>query len=83
MLYSTRRNRKQIPNRLAIFASVMLLVSALAGMHDNQQKVSTGSADFAEQESTMLEQPAANNVTQQRASKKKGFKVSLFLFRLD
>lgn len=83
MLHLLRRNRKRIPNRLAIFASLMLLVSALAGMHHNQQKATMNSADFAEQESTMLEQPAANTLTQQRASKKKGFKVSLFLFRLD
>jgi hypothetical protein len=68
---------------LAIFASLMLLVSALAGMQHTRQQGTMDSADFAEQESAMLEQPVANNVTQQRASKKKGFKVSLFLFRLD
>jgi len=83
MLRLTRRNRKHIPNRLAIFASLMLLISSLAGMQHATQQGQMNSADFAENDTMMMEQPVANNVIQKRTSKKKGFKVSLFLFRLD
>ena len=83
MLRITRRNRKQISPRLAIFAGLMLVVSSLAGMHQANQHYRITPERLVESGVETLEQNVANNVAERKISKKKGFKVSLFLFRLD
>jgi len=61
----------------------MLLVSSLAGMQHASQQQPVAPDNFVENGAAVMEQNVANGVTEKRANKKKGFKVSLFLFRLD
>jgi len=83
MLRIKRRNRMQISHRLAMFAGLMLVVSSLAGMHQANQHYRTNPESLVENGVATMEQNVANNVAERKISKKKGFKVSLFLFRLD
>jgi hypothetical protein len=83
MLRLTPRHKRKVSHRLAIFAGVLLLISSLAGMHRANLQEQMSPANFAQNNGAFLEQPLANTATQKHASKKKGFKVSLLLFRLD
>lgn len=83
MLRFKRISRNRISNRLALFAGLMLLVSALAGMEQVTPNQSNNSSELAGNHSTQTEQNVVNNQARKQANRKKGFKVSLFLFRLD
>jgi hypothetical protein len=78
----TRHQKFRVPNRLAGFAALLLIVTSLAG---------TGSSLINEKHSAAAQNSVAETVdttpitqsarTDSAVSKKKGFKVSLFLFR--
>lgn len=82
MLRFTRKTRQHIPNRLAIFASLMLLISSLAGASKSYPGNGTGANDIANN-NLSTEQVADTAASNKGINRKKGFKVSLFLFRLD
>jgi len=83
MLRLTTRNRSIISNRLAIFAALMLVISALANTDDSIQFKQGGSGQFAGIASNSIEHSAAQPPGGKSLRKSKGFKMSLFLFRLD
>ena len=82
MLRFTRKKRQHISSRLAIFASLMLLVSSLAGMTQSLPGNGNGSIQHANN-SFSAEQVAESNAHTKSLNRNKGFKVSLLLFRLD
>lgn len=81
MLPLTKNRRFRIPNRLAIFAAFLLAVTSLAGlggsagfMNDGASQVSIAKAQ--EESPNIMRSSGVSKV-----NSKKGFKVSLFLFR--
>ena len=73
----------RVSNSLAVLAAFMLLVSALSGTSDSV-KTSKTSADQALEINSVPEQMLASESVDGKTRKKdKGFKVSLFLFRID
>ena len=83
MLRMTRHQKFRVPNRLAGFAALLLIVTSLAG---------TGSSLINPEHTKVTQDSAAETVdtapitqsarTDSAVKKKKGFKVSLFLFRI-
>jgi hypothetical protein len=71
----------KIPNRLALFAAIVLVISALAGIGNVQQTGLTVPDQIAAMQSERKDQ-AANKSTGAGATQgNNGFKMSLFLFR--
>ena len=83
MLRTKARLKNRISNRLAIFASLMLLISSLAGMSQTQTGPEEALENFADNRAEVQEQLEAGAAINQRPAKNTGFKVSLLLFRLD
>ncbi len=80
MLRLTRNRTTRIPNRLAIFAALLLLVSSLAGVGGQVDSPLDGAAPSA---ATSLPDNAASGLEAGKSGKVKktrGFKVSLLLF---
>ncbi len=73
----------RISNSLAVFAALMLLVSALAGFSD----AALTAADSIDQAAGIAAAPAQTFASDSEEGnvdmKNKSFKVSLFLFRID
>ena len=82
MLRYKRKHSPRISNRLAVFASLTLLVSALAGMTPTNLGGAEAIAGVAPS-SVVDAEPTNVASSKKRIGKKKSFKVSLFLFRLD
>lgn len=83
MLKLTTHHTPRISNRLAVFAALMLLVSALAGF-SGSGLTSKDSADQTAANDTASTQTFASETTGGNSLKKnKSFKVSLFLFRTN
>ena len=76
MLPLTRSHKFRIPNRLAIFAALLLVVTSLAGMGGSTINRDQGSGLHAA--NPPAEMTATGNT---KVRKNKGFKMSLFLFR--
>lgn len=83
MLRLKTHKSQRIPNRLAVLASLMLLVSALAGAGSAMNSQSVEPDSMAGAPTEVSDQAASNDFSQRRAKRARGFKVSLFLFRLN
>jgi len=87
MLRLTTQNRSKISNRLAGFAALMLVISALANTNNDMESDSFNSAQLAAVSTIEMEQPDNIQAITQTSTvrspnkKSKGFKMSLFLFR--
>jgi hypothetical protein len=81
MLPLTRTRKNRIPNRLAIYAALLLVVTSLAGIDgsarpaDNEPVLESASIVAGETPALLR----AGNSSTVKANK--GFKMSLFLFR--
>jgi hypothetical protein len=83
MLRFKSHQTPRISNSLAVFAALMLLVSALAGIGDSVVTTMDPVVQTAAIEPAPM-QPFANETPGGNTHKKnKSFKVSLFLFRID
>ena len=83
MLKFKSHHTPRISNGLAVFAALMLLVSALAGFSGSvvttkELVVQTAGIEAAPTQTFASEAPGGNT-----HKKNKSFKVSLFLFRID
>jgi predicted ArsR family transcriptional regulator len=81
MFRLTTHNRSRVPNRLAFFAAVMLVISALAGTSDTQQSNQDASRQIAGIASGQIDQAAGKSPGANTVQGSRGFKMSLFLFR--
>ncbi len=83
MLRFKSHNTPRISNSLAVFAALMLLVGALAGV-SKSGLTSQGSAEQTAGIESFPTQIFASEAPRGKTYKKnKSFKVSLFLFRID
>ena len=81
MLPLTRSHKIRIPNHLAVFAALLLLVTALTGVGSSnpggaQPHSLAATAELNDEAPARFQVTGASN-----AKKNKGFKMSLFLFR--
>ena len=67
-------HRIQVPNSLAIFAALLLLISSVAGVESNQEAVSSG-------QETKVSAKADNTINNAVKGKSSGLKLGLLLFR--
>ena len=67
-------HRIKVPNSLAIFAALLLLISSVAGVASNQEAVSSGPT-------TNVSAKADDTVNNAVKSKSRGLKLGLLLFR--
>jgi hypothetical protein len=67
-------HRIQVPNSLAIFAALLLLISSVAGVESNQEAVSSG-------QETKVSAKADDTINNAVKSKSRGLKLGLLLFR--
>ena len=81
MLRLTTHNRLRVSNRLAFFAAVMLVISALLGMNNLQQTGLNVSGQVAGIQSDRMDQAITKSSGTGTAQRNTGFKMSLFLFR--
>jgi hypothetical protein len=81
MFRLTTHNRLRISNRLAFFAAVMLVISALAGIGNVQQTGLKASGQIAGIQSGQMDQAVNKSTGTGVAQENAGFKMSLFLFR--
>jgi hypothetical protein len=81
MLRLTTHNRLRISNRLAFFAAVILVISALAGVGSSQQAGLSAAGQIAGIQSGRTDQAVTNSSGAGTAQENTGFKMSLFLFR--
>ncbi len=83
MLRIKFKNSPRISNHIAAFAALMLIVSTVVGISDSDMSSNAPALHLATGE-TSPDQPNANKAVGGNTHKKnKGFKASLFLFRLD
>ena len=73
----------RISNGLAVFAALMLLVSALAGSSASLVTAKDSAAQTAGIEMTPMQTFVSEAPGGNTYKKNKSFKVSLFLFRID
>lgn len=81
MLPLTRKYKFKVPNHLAVFAALLLVVTSLAGLGNRSLPVEQ---DFVVQAApeVSVQTPSKAQVAVSSPSKKNnGFKMSLFLFR--
>jgi hypothetical protein len=83
MLKLNRTNKPRVSNRLAIFAAVLLMSSIVAGLdrsmpHENSSDSLAAIPSLFSGETVTKQASTGSQVKQ-----KKGFKVSLFLLRID
>ena len=81
MFRLTTHNRLRVSNRLAFFAAVMLVISALVGMDNLQQNGPNLSSEVAGIQSDRMDQAAIKSSGTGTTQGNTGFKMSLFLFR--
>ena len=67
-------HRIQVPNSLAMFAALLLLISSVAGVESNQEAVSSG-------QETKVSAKADNTINNAVKGKSRGLKLGLLLFR--
>ena len=78
MMNLIHHNRLHVPNTLAVFAAVLLLISVVVG-YDNTQD-----SYFSSQEtttSTNIEVSGDENINDAIENKRRGLKLGLLLFR--
>jgi hypothetical protein len=71
----------RISNRLAVFAAITLVISALAGMGNLPQSSQDATGQLAEIQSGLMDQAATSSSGSGAAQGSKGFISTLFLFR--
>ena len=81
MFRLTTHNRLRVSNRLAFFAAMMLVISALLGMDNLQQTGLNVSSQVAGIQSDRTDQAVTKSSGTGTAQGNTGFKMSLFLFR--
>ena len=81
MLKLTTHHTPRISNRLAVFAALMLLVSALAGFSGSGLTSKDSADQTAAIETAPTQTFASETPVGTSLQKNKSFKVSLFLFR--
>lgn len=81
MLRLTPKMKKRIPDRLAIFAALLLLVSSLAGVGGQMAAPTDGAAQTAAVSATEGAAAGLQTARSGKVKKNRGFKVSLLLFR--
>lgn len=83
MLRMNRTHKTRVSNRLAVVAAFMLMISIVAGL-DSSMTVK-GNTDSLAAKTSLFTTEAVNAQpsTGSRVKQKKGFKVSLFLLRID
>jgi len=78
-----RIHKTRVSNRLAVVAALMLMVSIVAGL-DSSMTAESNIASLASKSSLFTtEAVKAQPSTGSRVKQRKGFKVSLFLLRID
>ena len=78
MLRLTRHRMTQVPNGLAVFAALLLLATAFAGVNRSSQAPNE-MRDLAARSETVDTRAEVIET----ASRDKGFKMSLYLFRFS
>jgi len=73
-----RRHRFQLPNGLAIFAAVLLLISSVVGFEGDQVMSSSGHETAP---STKIESAESDTVSNAANRKSRGLNLGLLLFR--
>jgi glucose dehydrogenase len=81
MLPLTRKRKFRIPNHLAVFAAVLLMVTSVAGLGSSAMTDGKHSVAQATTEATAQTPARAHTSASSKTKKNKGFKMSLFLFR--
>lgn len=71
----------KIPNRLAFFAALMLVISSLAGLNKSHSSGQDAHGWAADNLSSLMDQTASSSTATNSAQGNKGFKMSLFLIR--
>ena len=71
-------HRRHIPNRLAMFAALLLLISSVTGFMGNSDNRATGE-EVASQ--TRIEASENNDVSDSAVPKRRGLNLGLLLFR--
>jgi len=78
MTYRRLRHRFHLPNGLAIFAAVLLLVSSVVGFDNDQAAYSSGREATP---STKMESTESGGINDAATQKTRGLKLGLLLFR--
>ena len=78
MLRLTRHRMTQVPNGLAVFAALLLLATAIAGLNRTIQAPTEARELDARSETAGAKVEAVET-----AARDKGFKMSLYLFRFN
>jgi len=81
MLPLTRKYKFKVPNQLAVFAALLLVVTSFAGLgssslHSDRDYVARATPDVSVQAPSKVQATVSSS-----AKKNNGFKMSLFLFR--
>ncbi len=78
MLHLTPHHRIHIPNSVAIFAVLLLLISSAAGVETRQNEVSS---DQKSSISAKVDGAGSDSVSNTAEKKSRGLNLSLLLFR--
>lgn len=81
MIRLTTRKKMRVSNRLAFFAALTLVISALAGMSNSQLTGQGAEGSMAAHAANRISQAAATSPGTGTVQGNKGFKMSLFLIR--
>jgi len=81
MLPLTKNRRIRISNRLAVFAASLLVVTSLAGVGGSTRFTESGKNLAERVEAPAETTPMMRTAGPSKVNGKRGFKVSLFLFR--
>lgn len=71
----------RISNRLAFFAALMLVISALAGLNKSSLSGQDAHSWAADNSSSLMDQTTSSSTATNSVQGNKGFKMSLFLIR--
>ena len=83
MLQIKSTHTPRISNSFAVFAALLLLVSAMAGFGDSAISSKVSADQEAENETASTQIFASESPGGNTHKENKSFKVSLFLFRID
>jgi hypothetical protein len=83
MLRINRTHKTRVSNRLAVVAAFMLMISIVAGLDNSMTAESNINSLASKSLLFSSEVVSAQPSTGSRVKQKKGFKVSLFLLRID
>lgn len=81
MIRLTTRKKMRVSNRLAFFAALTLVISALAGMNNSQLTAQDADDRMAAHAASRMNHTTATSPGTNTVQGNKGFKMSLFLIR--